>query len=324
MLKTFLKKALQRVVELSMMRFPGNPILKPNPLLPWEARQVFNAGAIYEGGRVHILYRAVGHDRVSRIGYASSYDGLTISEKLDEPVFEPLTPEEYDGCEDPRLTKCDDGLIYMAYTAVANLVYGRFQVGLTNIDPQNLVERRWRWGLRIYPFPGIRDKNAALLPRKIGGMYVLFHRIEPDICISYSKDLKTWYGLKSIMSPRPGMWDSLKIGIGPTPIEVSEGWLMIYHGVDMNRVYRLGFAILDRERPETVLYRCDKPILEPKEDYEKFGYVPNVVFSCGAVLLDDQLLVYYGGADTTVNLVMYDLAELIPSRLKVVVTVKEA
>ena len=306
-----------------MKRFPGNPILKPNPLSPWEARQVFNAGAVYEGGKVHILYRAIGHDQVSRLGYASSYDGLYIVERLEKPVFEPLTPEEYDGCEDPRLTKCEDGLVYMAYTAVADIVYGRFQVGLTHISPKDLAEKRWRWGPRSYPFPGVKDKDAAILPKKINGLYALIHRIDPDICISYSSDLRNWCGLKAIMSPRPGMWDNLKIGIGPPPIEISEGWLMVYHGVDMNKVYRLGIAILDKEHPENVIYRCEKPILEPEEDYEKFGYVPNVVFSCGAVLVDDQLLIYYGGADTTVNLAIYDIAELIPSRLEEPIVVKE-
>lgn len=298
-----------------MRRFQGNPILKPNPSSPWEARQVFNAGAIYLGDRVHLFYRAIGHDRISRIGYASSEDGLNFRFRLNEPVFSPMGDEEAEGCEDPRLTLMD-GKVYMAYTAVANLTYLRFQIGLTSIDAEDLKGNVWCWGPRFYPFPKVRNKDAALLPKTLDGKYMLFHRIEPDVCVAYSDDLVRWYDVKSVMAPRPGSWDSIKVGLGPPPIEISEGWLLLYHGVDYHRVYRMGVAILDKKNPECILYRSKKPILEPQEEYEKYGAVPNVVFSCGAVLIDDQLIVYYGGADTVLCAAVYDLSELIPSRLE--------
>jgi predicted GH43/DUF377 family glycosyl hydrolase len=81
--------------------------------------------------------------------------------------------------------------------------------------------------------------------------------------------------------------------------------------VDARRIYRLGVALLDKKNPERVIYRSEEPILEPSEDYERFGFVPNVVFSCGAVLLDGQLLIYYGGADTVIGVATFDLNEII-------------
>lgn len=293
-----------------MKRLQGNPILVPISEHAWEARAVFNAAALYLGDRVHILYRAVGSDGVSRLGYASSLDGYKIEERLSSPVFEPANSTEKDGCEDPRLTLLGEQCI-MGYTALRDRVSNAYQIALTSIGIDDLINRQWKWGERRTPFPGVRNKDAAILPRKLGGRSVLFHRIDPDICIAYSGDLKHWSDMKAIIGPRLGKWDCLKVGAAGPPIEISEGWLFIYHGVDFERVYRLGALLLDKGDPESVLYRSESPILEPTTDYERFGRVPNVVFSCGAILMDDQLLIYYGGADTVVCVATYDLSELI-------------
>jgi predicted GH43/DUF377 family glycosyl hydrolase len=140
----------------------------------------------------------------------------------------------------------------------------------------------------------------------------MFHRIDPDICITYSDDLQSWSDIKAIVGPRLGKWDCLKVGAAGPPIEIDEGWLFIYHGVDFEKVYRLGALLLEKDDPETVLYRSENPILEPAKNYERFGRVPNVVFSCGAVVIDDQLLIYYGGADTVICVATYDVNELLP------------
>ena len=103
------------------------------------------------------------------------------------------------------------------------------------------------------------------------------------------------------MKSRKNFWDCLKIGAAGPPIEIDEGWLLVYHGVDYSKTYRLGLTILDKETPERVLYRSREPILWPTEDYERFGLVSNVIFSCGVVLLDDKLSIYYGGADTVIG-----------------------
>jgi predicted GH43/DUF377 family glycosyl hydrolase len=297
-----------------MKRFQGNPILEPIGTHGWESRRVFNAAILSVDKRTHILYRAMGDDNISRIGYAASSDGYHVDERLPLPIFEPVCDAEKDGCEDPRLTLLDDKLI-MAYTAFgkhnSQLVY---QVSLTSTPIKDFLAKCWMWGERRLVFPGIRNKDAVIFPRKFDGKYVMFHRLEPDVCMACSDDLKRWYDLKFIMGPRAKSWDSWKVGAAGTPIELNEGWLFIYHGVDFDKIYSLGVALLDRNNPEEILYRCEEPILTPVEDYERFGKVPNVVFSCGNVLTDDQVLVYYGGADNVVCVATYDLCELLPKK----------
>ena len=294
-----------------MRRFEGNPILTPVVNHAWESRMVFNPAAVYLDKRVHILYRAIGEDGVSRLGYASSSDGYHIDERLPHPVFEPTLPVEKNGCEDPRLTEMEDRCI-MTYTALRDRVQCAYQIAVTSISIEDFIHKRWNWGDRQFPFPGIRNKDAVIFPRRINGRYVMYHRIDPDVCITYSDDLRRWYDLKAVMEPRMGKWDCLKIGAAGPPIEVDEGWLFIYHGVDFERVYRLGVALIDKDDPERFLYRSEEPILMPVEDFERFGKVSNVVFSCGAVLLKDQLLIYYGAADTVICVATFDLNELIP------------
>ncbi len=292
-----------------MRRFQGNPILKPIVEHAWEARAVFNTAALHIGRRVHILYRAVGNDGVSRLGYASSLDGYHIEERLLSPVFVPGNYAENGGCEDPRLTLLDEQCI-MAYTALRDPVSNAHQIALTTIATDDFINNRWNWGERCMPFAGVRNKDAVILPRKVGGNYVMFHRIDPDICIAYSKDLQHWFDIKAIIEPRLGKWDCWKVGAAGPPIEISEGLLFIYHGVNFEKIYRLGAILLDKDDPERVLCRSEKPILEPTTDYERFGRVPNVVFSCGAILMDDQLVIYYGGADRVVCVATYDISEL--------------
>ncbi len=289
-----------------MIRFEGNPILKPIESHPWESRYVFNPAMIRLGDRIHIFYRAMGEDMVSRLGYASSKDGFNIDERLPHPVFEPATPYEWRGCEDPRLTYLE-GRCVMTYTAYGDI----YQIGITSISPESILEKSWEWGERYYPFPNVRNKNAVIFPGRVVGRYAMFHRLDPDIYISYSEDLKDWDEPRLVMSPRPESWDSVKIGAAGPPIELGSGWLIIYHGVDSNRTYRLGAAIFDKDNPERLVFRTERPILEPDEDYERFGYVPNVVFSCGSVLKGNKLLISYGGADTVIGVATLDLNEII-------------
>jgi predicted GH43/DUF377 family glycosyl hydrolase len=297
-----------------MRRFKGNPILEPIVKNPWESRLVFNAAALHLKDQVHILYRAMGNDAISRIGYASSSDGYRIDYRSPTPVFEPKEQAEHSGCEDPRLTIFGDKVV-MAYTALSELDHGQlYQIALTSIGVEDFLNREWAWNARALPFRGIRNKDAVLFPRRINGKYVMLHRFDPDVCVAYSADLETWCNIRSILGPRIKSWDSWKIGAGGPPIEVNEGWLMIYHGVSFEKVYCLGVALLDKNDPEMVLYRSEIPILVPAKDYELFGKVPNVVFSCGNVLIDGEVLVYYGAADAVLCVATYELSELLPKK----------
>jgi predicted GH43/DUF377 family glycosyl hydrolase len=297
-----------------MRRFQGNPILQPIASNPWESKNVFNAAAIGLGKKVHLLYRAMGNDGISRFGYAASSDGYVFDERLPNPVFEPNNKAEDHGVEDPRLTLIDNQIV-MAYTALTEVDHSQiYQISLSSISVDDFLGKQWKWKCRLLPFKGVRNKDGVVFPKKIGGKYVMFHRLEPDMCVAYSNDLSCWCDIRSFMRPRTKSWDCWKIGAAGVPIELNEGWLVIHHGVSFEKVYSLGVMLLAKDDPETILYRSETPILTPVTDCERFGQVPNVVFSCGNVLMNNEVLVYYGGADSVMCVASYELNELMPKR----------
>jgi predicted GH43/DUF377 family glycosyl hydrolase len=334
-IKTTSVPVRQRKVTPILERFDGNPILEPQLNHWWESKAVFNPGAIYEDGKVHILYRAIGDSDISVLGYASSTDGFHIDERLDTPVYVPREPfegaglahttasspevthisseeeEEVDyvsggggwgGCEDPRLTRIDNR-VFMTYVAFDG--YSPPRVALTSIDINDFLARNWQWKkpVLISP-PELVDKNACILPEKIQSKYVIFHRIFPNILIDFVDNLDfdgttKWLKGEFKIPVRPSYWDSRKLGIGATPIKTRYGWLAIYQGVDEREPgrYKIGAMLLDLEDPTRVLNRLGEPILEPEVWYENEGWKAGVVYPCGAVVIADLLLVYYGGAD---------------------------
>jgi len=275
---------------MKLKRYQGNPILTPCKEHDWEARAVFNAAVVYDRGLFHLLYRAQGADGISSIGYAVSRDGFDWL-RLDRPVLEPANEHEARGVEDPRVTRIGD-TFYMCYVAYSGTFY---QIALAR--SQNLIA----WERLGFPLPGELNKDAALFPEKIGGRYCMLHRREPDIWLAYSDDLIHWGDHQIVMRPRPGAWDSYKIGTNGPPLKTEAGWLLFYHGFAQDKVYRMGVALLDLEDPTVVLKRQEEPILEPEEEWEREGDVPNVVFSCGQVMTDETLYIYYGGADTALG-----------------------
>ena len=295
-----------------LQRYERNPILKPRREQNWESERVFNCAAFYERDRVHIVYRAQGFDGISRLGYASSSDGYNIDERLDTPIFSPLNPHEKFGCEDPRIMRFGDNYV-MCYTA-----YGKTrrwavvdktrlaQIGMTTIPVNDFLNHRWNWNRRVYPFPQVDSKNCVLFPEKFGDRYALYHRIAPHIWIAYSKILEDWSDSyhRIVMSPRED-WERTKIGAGAPPIKTEKDWLLIYHGIDENFVYRLGVAIVDLNNPEQVL-RWKSPILEPTESYEQ-----GIVFTCGAVRLDGKIFVYYGANDSVIGVATCEESQLL-------------
>ncbi|MCD6274829.1 MAG: glycosidase [Candidatus Aenigmarchaeota archaeon] len=302
---------------VKLKRFKGNPILKPIKNHDWE-KYVYNPGAIFLEDKVHIIYRAMGKDRISRFGYASSKDGFHIDERLDEPIYvpsgefeEPVVKFRNSGVEDPRVVKIGKK-IYMTYAAVNGRVS---YIALASIDVKDFLNKKWKWKKHGILFPDCDGRNAVLFPKKIKNRFVLYPRFKPDIFVSYSKDLKNWTKPKRVMKPRKGRWDDLKIGAGTPPILTEKGWLLIYHGVQATRkgnIYRVGLALTDLENPEKILFRSEKPILEPIKKYERIGQVNNVVFPCGAVVLEEKLYVYYGGADSVVCVATADISKLLP------------
>lgn len=286
---------------MKLTRHPETPILEPIPDHPWESRNVYNTGVIEHDGRIVLVYRAQGSESdISRLGYAVSTDGVHFA-RSPEPVFVPETPDEVNGVEDPRLTPIG-GRIEMLYTA-----WSPNSIQVARASTTDL--RSWeRHGIA---FAGPDNKDAALFPKKVNGRYVAFHRIPSSMWIAYSDDLATWGDYQEIMAPRPGCYDALKLGAGGPPIETELGWLVIYHGVDHDRVYRLGVALLDRDDPAKVLNRPAEAVLEPEEPWELTGEIPNVVFTCGTAELGDDYLIYYGGADRVIGLATANKGELL-------------
>ena len=311
-----------------LSRFAENPILRAVAQHPWESEYVFNPGAIRLDGKIYILYRACGEDGVSRIGLAVTSDGLHIEERLDSPVFEPQEEWERKGCEDPRLVLIGER-IYMLYTAYSSIAA---QIALASIGLDDFLNRRWSsWRRHGLMFPGFENKDATLFPQVFNGRYVMYHRTEPSIWISSSKRLDSPWPREDhriLLGPGAGgAWDGFKVGGGSQPIKTAHGWLLIYHGVDNAWVYRLGVLLVALDDPGRVLYRSPNSILQPEATYElgeEGCYVPTVVFTCGAVpgvdkqVLedDDELLVYYGAADTVACVAAAKVSSLIPEEIR--------
>jgi predicted GH43/DUF377 family glycosyl hydrolase len=303
------------------------PILEPIDDHGWESRYVLNAASVRLDKTIYILYRAYGDDEISRIGLAWTKDGVNIEGRLSVPIFQPEATTESAGTEDPRVTVIGDRL-YMLYTAWDKEIA---QIAMASIPVEAFIKHRFdRWERHGLGFPGLPNKDAVLYPEKFDGRYVIYHRIDPNMWISYLDELTCPWprtGQKIVTSPRPGMmWDGIKIGAGSQPIKTTHGWLNVYHGVDYERSYRLGVLFMALNDPSNVIYQSPNPILEPEMDYEIGSsgngdyWVPHVVFTCGAVPavdkesigLDDEIFVYYGAADTAIGVAKARLRDLVP------------
>ncbi len=292
--------------KLALERYAGNPILTPKPQNSWEAKATFNPGAIFLAGKTHLLYRAMSQDNTSVLGYAASTDGFKIDERLNEPAYVPREDFEKrvargvgSGCEDPRLTQIGEK-IYMCYTAYDGV--NPTKIALTSIKITDFLAKKWFWQKPIFISHTERsDKNACLLPEKIEGYWVFFHRVGHCVWIDFVSDLSFEnhrLGGKIILWPRSGKWDSHKVGIAGPPHKTKKGWLLLYHGLSKeDKKYRLGAVLLDLHRPDRVLAQLDAPLLEPQAVYETQGIRPDTVFSCGSVMKEDKLFVYYGAGD---------------------------
>jgi len=166
--------------------------------------------------------------------------------------------------------------------------------------------------------PGVIDKNTCILPGKVNGKYVVFHRVFPDILIDFLDDLdfdgKTkWLTGEFKIQTRADCWDSRKVGAGPPPIKTEKGWLLIYHAIGEQAPdsYKIGAMLLDGQDPTRVLARSPEPILEPRAWYEREGWKSNVVYPCGAAVIGERLFIYYGGADRVVCVASVNLDGLL-------------
>lgn len=334
--KVVVKKLDSKKEGIRLTRAHANPIIEPR-LYSWESKATFNPAAFILNDTVHIVYRAIGDEDISVLGYASSYNGYHIQDRPTHLVyrrflsyFKTGDPINYSsgggwsgGCEDPRITVID-GSIYMLFNAFDG--WGSLRVGVTSMKLEDFNKRKWNWSETILVSKeGERHKNWVLFPEKIKGKFAILHNLHTDdpsrIRIEYldsleEKDFKN----ANFESPDPNAlpnklisWHTRMRSVGPPPIKTDLGWLILYHATDEKESsrYKLGAMITDINDPTKVLYRSKGPILEPDEHYENNGWKPGIVYSCGAVVKDGRLFVYYGGADKFVCVASIKLSELV-------------
>jgi len=294
-------------------RHAGNPLLTPERW-PYGINAVMNAGATKVGDETVLVCRVEDRRGFSHLACARSHDG-TSNWVVDEHAaleIDGRHPEEEWGLEDPRVTWVEEiGKWIITYTA-----FGRRGPGLSLAQTED-----FRTFERLGTVMAPEDKNGALLPRRVDGEWILFHRpvteAGRDVCLSRSHDLRSWSAPEFVIGRRPGgWWDSARVGMGPPPLETEHGWLTIYHGVRetvAGGLYRAGLALLDRENPTQVVRRSEEWVLGPQAQFEVTGDVPNVVFPCGLVhdTGSDTLRLYYGAADTRIGLATASRVEVL-------------
>ena len=288
-----------------LQRSSDQPILKPQGTT-WESAGVFNPAVVKYGGKFVMLYRAQDAAGTSRIGYASSDDGVHFTHRP-EPVLSPEAPYEKDGgVEDPRLVKIG-ALYYLTYTG-----FNKKDAQLCLATSADLIH--WdRKGVILPAYKGKWNigwtKSGAILDQKINGKYWMYFLADTktlgsQMGVAYSDDLLHWTEALDhpVMSSIPTSTDAKVVEPGPPPILTKDGILLIYNGADDRLVYRTGWVLFDPHDPTKVLYRSSRPVFSPALPWERVGQVPNVVFVEGLVREANRWLLYYGGADKYIGL----------------------
>ena len=284
-------------------KYEGNPILTPQGD-SWEAKDLFNPAAFSDGDLVTMLYRAedstgVGEwNGTSRIGLATSSDGIHF-ERRPDPIYEPVDDFELPGgTEDPRIVEIDD-TYYLTYTAYDGETARLALASSTDLE-------NWeRHGL-VFPEMGW-SKAGAIVPQKINGKYWMYYG-DTNIWAATSDDLINWTPIEEpVMRPREGMFDSGLIEPGPTPLITEDGILMLYNSADDDLVYRAGQVLFDSNDPTKVIERSDTHFMEPDSQLEVEGQIPNVVFIEGLARLGNTWYLYYGMGDSGIGVATYEL-----------------
>lgn len=302
-------------VSIQAKKYSKNPIL--TPVLKernFETACVFNPAAIVKDKKVFLLYRAEDlyyTNYISRIGLACSEDGFKFKRYKNNPIInkgKKLIKREKGGCEDPRVIQINNKF-FLTYTAFPKTR----PVSLCGAFSKNLIHWK-KIGTSISRKMSGMDTNAksgAIVQNyKYKGKYVMYFG-ESVIKIALSKNLKDWEIIeKPVLKPRKRYFDDCLVEGGPPPIVTEKGILMIYNssktrisyeGTRRWLSYSPGFALFDKNNPTKLLFRSEKPILEPTEYWEKYGKVNNVIFTNGLVYFKRKWLLYYGGADKSIG-----------------------
>ena len=269
----------------------------------------FRAGTIAADGSLTVdpTARLASSPRVKLRVPKSDGDEIELTfnpdEELSERVIFPVTEFQSNGIEDARFVEFTDGgrkTYYATYTAYSGKAIR-----------SELIETSDFLTFRMSPLQGTAapNKGMALFPRKIDGKYAMIARQDNEnLYLVYSEDLHKWDGGQAVLRPQ-FPWEFVQIGNCGSPIELDEGWLLLTHGVGPVRKYSIGAALLDKNDPSKVLARSVEPLLHP-EPSEREGYVPNVVYTCGAMRHNDQIILPYAVSDTYSNFATIRIAAL--------------
>jgi predicted GH43/DUF377 family glycosyl hydrolase len=347
------KKIFKKEVNgLRLVRSLRNPILEPRNY-SWESQAAFNPAAISLNGKVHLFYRALGEDGVSRIGYASSYDGINFNERLSYPVYSlkdvektkdhwpftsPVLPSYnkniyasgggWGGCEDPRAVLID-GNIYITFN-IFNISNGwrwdSLSVAVISITEENLLKRKWIWDNFSYlSQPGDRQKNWVLFPEKINGKFVIFNNLDKgdpnSVFITYVNKLDTSETPTVKDAPDPQVlpdhivaWHKRTRSVACPPIKTKDGWLLLYHAMDKDNDNRYKLgAMLLDLKDPSKVLYRAQHPILEPEEWYENDWKPGIIYANGAVVKDNKLYVYYGGGDKYIGVASVILSDLINS-----------
>lgn len=292
-----------------VQRWEDNPILSPADV-PFRLADICNAGVAKVNNEYVLLVTIQGLKGYYWIHVARSADGYYF-EFEETPLMGPA--EEYpdrsvdeEGVMDARVTPFEDAF-YVIYNAVGRNGY-RLALAKTS---------DFRSMKRLGAISEPDTKGGALFPEKIHGKYARLERPweSGSIWLSYSEDLVYWGESVFVMGPRGGYWDGNRIGAATPPMRIEQGWLFLYYGIketSAGPLFRLGAAILDGEDPRRVRGRTNVPVLSPRTMLERLGDVPNLVFSCGAVIEpDNEVKLYYGAANSSICLGVTSVEEIV-------------
>lgn len=293
-------------------RYSENPVIGRNPVEG--VARIFNSAVVPYEGKFIGVFRGEQRDGIPFIYLGRSEDGIHWNFDKDKIIFVDEEGNEFmpSYAYDPRLVKVEDTY----YVIWCQDFYGA-SIGMAKTkDFKTFV----RIENPFLPF----NRNAVLFPRKVDGKFLLLSRPSDsghtpfgDIFLSESKDLEYWGHHRHVMGRScNNWWENLKIGGGAAPIELEDGWLLFYHGVTgtcNGYVYSIGGAILDKENPSIVKYRCKEFLITPEKDYEERGFVPNVCFPCATIndSATGKIAIYYGAADSYVGLAFTTVDEIV-------------
>lgn len=312
---------------VKLQRYPNNPIISPVPENAWEHDGAFNGCVAYHDGTYHMVYRALSSEkrqngvsmRVSTVGYATSKDGVTYGDH--QMLFEPTEDWEIYGCEDPRITFFE-GKFYIFYTALSVFPFAAY-----GIKTAVAVTTDFKT-FEKHPVSTFNAKAMALFPERINGKMAALITINTDmppakICVALfdrEEDIwspyywQEWYD--NVNQHSLHLLRDLRdqIELGAPPVKTPDGWIMIYSYIgnymSNDKNFGIEAALLDLNDPRSIIARTDHSLLDPEAEYELHGDVPNIVFPSGALIKDEDFLVYYGAADTRVGVASTKLANL--------------